>query len=52
MAKLSMMESWDGEVGSADLGIGVVLRRGGEIVDGNDLKGLKFSFKNKRSVPF
>jgi hypothetical protein len=31
-----MVESWDSEVGPADLGIGVVLRRGGEVLDQGD----------------
>ena len=29
----SMMESWNCDIGSADLGIRVVLRRGGEVSD-------------------
>ena len=33
----SMMETWDCEVGPADLGIGVVLRRGGEILNQDNL---------------
>jgi hypothetical protein len=35
-----MVEPWDSEVGSADLGIGVVLRRGGEVLDQGDDDGL------------
>jgi len=35
-----MVESWDSEVGSADLGVGVVLRDGREVLDQGDLDGL------------
>ena len=37
----SMVEPGDGDVGPADLSIGVVLRRGGEVVDQDDLHGLR-----------
>jgi len=36
-----MVESGDGDVGPADLSIGVVFRRGGNIVYQDDLHGLK-----------
>jgi hypothetical protein len=36
-----MMEAWNSEVSSANLGIWMVLRRSGEIVDSDDLHSLK-----------
>ena len=41
LGSCSVMESWNRNVSSADLGIWVVLRRGGEVSDQNDGRCLK-----------
>lgn len=53
-AASSMMKSRDSEVSSADLGIGVVLRRGGEVLNEGDLDGLRHAelLLIKASLPF
>ena len=41
LGSCSVMESWNRNVSSADLGIWVVLRRGGEVSDQHDGRCLK-----------